>query len=183
MTIEKTKLKDCFVLRPKVFGDERGYFLESFNLKKFESLVETSIHFIQDNEAKSSKGVLRGLHFQLPPYSQAKLVRVIRGKVLDVVVDLRKSSPTYLQHETIVLSSKNKKQLFVPRGFAHGYAVLSQSAVFAYKVDNDYAPEYESGIIWSDKDLAIDWRLDNSDLIISEKDKKLQPLSRFSSPF
>ena len=183
MTIEKTKLKDCFVLRPKVFGDERGYFLESFNLKKFESLVETSIHFIQDNEAKSSKGVLRGLHFQLPPYSQAKLVRVIRGKVLDVVVDLRKSSPTYLQHETIVLSSKNKKQLFVPRGFAHGYAVLSQSAVFAYKVDNDYAPEYESGIIWSDKDLAIDWRLDNCDLIISEKDKKLQPLSRFSSPF
>ena len=183
MIVSKTTLKDCIIVEPKVFGDERGYFLESYNKKKFDEVFGKSIEFIQDNEAKSSKGVLRGLHFQLPPFNQAKLVRVTKGKVLDVVVDLRKSSPTYLQYETIILSSKNKKQLFVPRGFAHGYVVLSKTAVFAYKVDNKYAPESDSGIIWNDKDLGIDWTIGEENLIISEKDKNLQPLAEFNSPF
>lgn len=170
-------------MEPRVFGDERGYFLESYNKGKFDKLIGRSVDFIQDNEAKSSKGVLRGLHFQLPPFNQAKLVRVTEGEVLDVVVDLRKSSSTYLQHETIILSSENKKQLFVPRGFAHGYVVLSKTAVFAYKVDNQYAPEYDSGIIWNDSDLGIDWNIHQQELIISEKDKNLQTLAEFNSPF
>jgi len=183
MVVRKTKLKDCFILEPKVFGDERGYFLESYNKYKFDELIGQKIDFIQDNEAKSSKGVLRGLHFQLPPYSQAKLVRVTKGKVLDVMVDLRKSSPTYLQHQSILLSSKNKKQLFVPRGFAHGYVVLSNTAVFYYKVDNKYSPENDSGIIWNDAALGIDWGIPEEELIISPKDKNLQTLSEFDSPF
>ena len=183
MQVSKTRLKDCLILEPRVFGDERGYFLESYNKGKFDKLIGRSVDFIQDNEAKSSKGVLRGLHFQLPPFNQAKLVRVTEGEVLDVVVDLRKSSSTYLQHETIILSSENKKQLFVPRGFAHGYVVLSKTAVFAYKVDNQYAPEYDSGIIWNDSDLGIDWNIHQQELIISEKDKNLQTLAEFNSPF
>ena len=183
MIVKRTKLKDCYVLEPNVFGDERGYFLESYNKTKFDKLIGKNVDFIQDNEAKSSKGVLRGLHFQLPPFAQAKLVRVTQGEVLDVVVDLRKSSPTYLQHQSHLLSSENKKQLFVPRGFAHGYVVLSDTAVFDYKVDNQYAPESDSGIIWNDRDLGIDWKVPHEELIISEKDKNLKPLSEFNSPF
>jgi dTDP-4-dehydrorhamnose 3,5-epimerase len=183
MQLKATSLKDCYIIKPKVIGDSRGYFLESYNKNKFDELIGKKVDFIQDNEAKSSKGVLRGLHFQLPPFSQAKLVRVTRGKVLDVVVDLRKSSPTYLKHQSIVLSSKNKKQLFVPRGFAHGYKVLSKTAVFYYKVDNHYSPESDSGILWKDEDLNIDWKIDDEELIISEKDKNQQTLKAFQSPF
>ena len=183
MTVKETNLKDCYILEPNVIGDKRGYFLESYNKTKFDELIGQKIEFIQDNEAKSSKGVLRGLHFQMPPYSQAKLVRVTKGKVLDVVVDLRKSSSTYLKHEAIILSSKNKKQLFVPRGFAHGYVVLSKTAVFAYKVDNQYSPQSDNGIIWNDEDLGIDWRVNQEELVISDKDKNQQKLSNFNSPF
>jgi dTDP-4-dehydrorhamnose 3,5-epimerase len=183
MTIEQTHLKDCYVIKPNVIGDKRGYFFESYNKQKFEDVVGQKIDFIQDNEAKSKKGVLRGLHFQLPPFNQAKLVRVTEGKVLDVVVDLRKNSPTYGQHEAIKLSAKNKKQLFVPRGFAHGYVVLSKTAVFSYKVDNTYAPDHDSGIIWNDEDLNIDWILDKENFIISDKDQKLQAFKDFDSPF
>jgi len=183
MTVKETSLNGCYILEPKVFGDKRGYFLESYNKKKFDKLIGKNIDFIQDNEAKSTRGVLRGLHFQLPPFNQAKLVRVTKGKVLDVVVDLRKSSPTYLQHQTILLSSKNKKQLFVPRGFAHGYIVLSKTAVFYYKVDNQYSPENDSGILWNDEKLGIDWKLEHDKMIISDKDKSLQTLEEFKSPF
>ncbi len=183
MVIEKTDLQDCYVIRPHVIGDNRGYFLESYNKSLFEEVTGNKVDFVQDNEAKSKKGVLRGLHFQLPPYTQAKLVRVTEGKVLDVVVDLRKESPTYGQYEAIKLSAKNKKQLFVPRGFAHGYVVLSKTAVFSYKVDNIYAPDYDSGIMWNDKDLNIDWILEKENFIISDKDMRHQSFKEFDSPF
>ena len=182
MKIVETKIKDLVILEPNIFGDKRGYFMESFNAEWFEKNV-CDTKFIQDNESRSSRGVLRGLHFQNPPYAQAKLVRVIEGEVLDVVVDLRKESPTYGQFEKILLSSDNKKQFFVPRGFAHGFVVLSELAIFSYKVDNVYAPTHDSGIQWNDIELNIDWGIDESKIQLSEKDKT-QPLFKgFKSLF
>ena len=182
MKFIETKISDLIIIEPTVFGDARGYFLESYNQKKFEEVVgKTS--FVQDNESKSSKGVLRGLHFQKPPFNQAKLVRCIKGKVMDVAVDIRKGSPTYGKHVAIELSGENKKQLFVPRGFAHGFSVLSETAIFAYKVDNNYAPEYDSGIKYNDKDLNINWGLSEDEVQLSLKDKNLPSLKDLDSPF
>ena len=161
MKFIETEISDVIIIEPKVFGDTRGYFLESYNQKKFEEVVG-KISFVQDNESKSSKGVLRGLHFQKPPFNQAKLVRCIEGRVMDVAVDIRKGSPTYGKHVAIELTGENKRQLFVPRGFAHGFSVLSDSAVFAYKVDNTYAPEFDAGIRWNDKKLNIEWGIEDS---------------------
>jgi len=182
MKITPTPISDLVILEPKIFGDHRGYFLESFNEEWFNKNISET-NFIQDNESKSSKGVLRGLHFQKPPFAQAKLVRVIQGEVLDVAVDLRKNSPTYGQHYSILLSSENKKQFFVPRGFAHGFVVLSDTAIFSYKVDNLYSPEHDSGIIWNDKDMNIDWTIENSMIQLSDKDKVQGSLENFESPF
>jgi dTDP-4-dehydrorhamnose 3,5-epimerase len=182
MKFIKTHISDVYIIEPSVFGDNRGYFLESYNQKKFEEVVgKTS--FVQDNESKSSKGVLRGLHFQKPPFDQAKLVRCIEGRVMDVAVDIRKGSPTYGKHVAIELSGENKRQLFVPRGFAHGFSVLSDSAVFAYKVDNAYAPESDSGIRYDDKDLNIDWGLNKDGVQLSVKDKNLSFFKDLDSPF
>ena len=172
MEITKTSIEGLLIIKPKVFEDDRGYFMESYK----DSFIKESfpdIHFIQDNESKSSYGVLRGLHFQKPPFEQTKLVRVIQGEVLDVAVDLRKDSETYGKWESIILSGENKKQFLVPKGFAHGFIVISDTAIFSYKVDNIYAPDYDSGIIYNDQDLNIDWRLSKDDIIISEKDKSL----------
>jgi len=182
MKFVKTAISGLYILEPLVFGDNRGYFLESFNLEKFKENVYP-INFVQDNESKSSRGVLRGLHFQKPPYAQAKLVRCIEGKILDVVVDIRKGSPTYGKHLAVELSGENKRQLFVPRGFAHGFSVLSESAVFAYKVDNSYAPESDYGIKWNDEDLNIDWGLTEEEVQLSEKDENLSFFKDFNSPF
>ena len=182
MKFIETKISDVIIIEPTVFGDTRGYFLESYNKKKFEEVVgKTS--FIQDNESKSSKGVLRGLHFQKPPFEQAKLVRCIEGEVLDVAVDIRKNSKTYSQHVAVLLSGENKRQLFVPRGFAHGFLVLSDTATFAYKVDNTYAPEFDSGIRWNDKELNIQWGLEESEVLVSAKDAELPFFLEFDSPF
>ena len=182
MKFIKTAIQDVYIIEPSVFGDNRGYFLESFNLEKFKENVYP-IKFVQDNESKSSRGVLRGLHFQKPPFNQAKLVRCIEGRVMDVAVDIRKGSPTYGKHVAIELSGENKRQLFVPRGFAHGFSVLSESAVFAYKVDNTYAPEYDSGIKYNDKDLNINWGLTENEVQLSGKDKNLPSLKDLDSPF
>jgi len=182
MKFIKTEIPDVYIIEPSVFGDNRGYFLESFNLEKFEENVYP-IKFVQDNESKSSKGVLRGLHFQKPPFDQAKLVRCIEGRVMDVAVDIRKGSPTYGKHVAIELTGENKRQLFVPRGFAHGFSVLSDTAVFAYKVDNRYAPEFDAGIRWNDKELNIQWGMEDSEVMISAKDAELPFLSEFESPF
>lgn len=177
MEIVKTSIEGLVIIQPKVFEDERGYFMESYK----ESFIKENfpdIHFIQDNESKSSYGVLRGLHFQKPPFEQTKLVRVIDGAVFDVAVDLRKESPTYGKWESIILSVENKKQFFIPKGFAHGFVTISKRAIFSYKVDNIYAPDYDSGIWYNDKGLAIDWVIPKSDLIISQKDLDLQPLKQ-----
>ena len=182
MKFIKTEIPEVIIIEPKVFGDDRGYFLESYNKKAFEENIG-SITFVQDNESKSSKGVLRGLHFQKPPFTQAKLVRCIEGEVLDVAVDIRKGSPTYGKYVAVKLTGQNKKQLFVPRGFAHGFAVLSETAVFAYKVDNNYAPEYDGGIIWNDTDLQIDWNLSENEVKLSDKDAKLPSLASSVNPF
>ena len=176
MNIKQTKLKGCFIIEPQVFNDKRGYFLESFNQKKFNQYTEENTIFVQDNESFSSKGVLRGLHYQTGAYSQAKLVRVIKGEVLDVAVDIRKNSSTFGQYESVLLSGDNKKQLFVPRGFAHGFVVLSDVAIFSYKCDNFYNKEFEAGIIYNDSTINIDWKLKQNDLIISEKDEILPKL-------
>lgn len=173
MNIKETKLKGCFVIEPKVFEDNRGYFLETFNQKTFTAITGINIDFVQDNESQSSKGVLRGLHYQRGEYAQAKLVRTIKGKVLDVAVDLRKDSTTFGEHITVELSEENKKQLFVPRGFAHGFIVLEDETVFSYKCDNFYNFESEAGIIYNDKTLNIDWKLLENEILISEKDKIL----------
>lgn len=170
MVITETKLKDCFILEPKVFEDERGYFLESYNQKTFNQLLGGHIDFVQDNESFSSKGVLRGLHYQTGTYAQSKLVRVIQGKVLDVAVDIRRGSSTFGEHISVELSESNKKQLFVPRGFAHGFIVLSDKAMFSYKCDNFYNKESEAGIIYTDAILNIDWILPQNLHIVSEKD-------------
>lgn len=182
MKFIKTEISDVYFIEPSVFGDNRGYFLESFNQEKFEENV-FPIKFVQDNESKSSKGVLRGLHFQKPPFNQAKLVRCIEGRVMDVAVDIRKGSPTYGQHVAVELTGENKRQLFVPRGFAHGFSVLSDTAVFAYKVDNIYAPESDSGIRYDDKDLNIDWGLNKEGVQLSVKDKNLSFFKDLDSPF
>ncbi|WP_299883656.1 dTDP-4-dehydrorhamnose 3,5-epimerase [uncultured Lacinutrix sp.] len=166
----ETKLKGCFILEPNIFNDKRGYFFESFNQKLFQELTETQTVFLQDNESFSTKGVLRGLHYQTGSYAQAKLVRVVLGKVLDVAVDIRKDSKTFGKHVSVELSAENKKQLFVPRGFAHGFIVLSETAIFSYKCDNYYNKASEAGIIYNDLDLNIDWQLPEKELLVSEKD-------------
>lgn len=170
MKVGKTLVEDCFTLVPHVFKDERGYFFESFNEVVFQEKTGLSVRFVQDNQSFSTKGVLRGLHFQRGSYQQAKLVRVVQGEVLDVIVDLREGSRTYGQHISEILSDVNKKQLFIPRGCAHGFLVLSDTAIFSYKCDNYYNKESEGGIIYNDDNLGIDWILKEEDFIISEKD-------------
>ena len=182
MNLIKTKLDGLVVLKPTVFKDNRGYFMESYNQKNINKLLG-NVNFIQDNESESSRGVLRGLHFQKPPYTQAKLVRCLKGSVLDVALDLRKDSKTYGIFETISLTEENKKQLFIPKGFAHGFIVLSKSAILSYKVDNYYNPESESGIIWNDPDLNIDWKINKNEIIVSEKDKNLPTFNETINPF
>ena len=176
MNIITTEIEGLLILEPKVFGDERGYFFESFSQREFEEKVCKTV-FVQDNESKSGYGVLRGLHFQKTPFEQAKLVRVVKGKVLDVAVDIREDSPTFGKHVSVELSEENKRQMFVPRGFAHGFAVLSEEAIFQYKCDNYYMPQAEGGILWNDPVLNIDWKIPMEDVILSEKDKKLLVLS------
>ncbi len=178
MIIEQTGLKDCFIIEPKVFEDKRGYFFETYNREKFNQLVGFDVDFVQDNESFSTKGVLRGLHLQKGEHAQAKLVRVVQGEVLDVAVDVRKDSETYGKHVSIVLSEENKRQLFIPRGFAHGFVVLSDIAVFSYKCDNYYNKASEGGIVYNDPDLNIDWQLPSEELIISEKDMILPTLDK-----
>lgn len=176
-------IPEIVLIKPKVFGDERGYFVETFQQGKFEQAIGYKVEFCQDNESRSSKGVLRGLHFQLPPAAQSKLVRVIEGKVLDVAVDIRVGSPTYGQYVTAELSAENKHQLFVPRGFAHGFVVLSDTAIFAYKVDNYYSPENDRGLAFDDPDLNIDWQLPNELLQLSDKDQKQPNLAELPTCF
>lgn len=166
----KTEIEGVYVLEPRVFRDARGYFFESWRQADFDQHIGRHVEFIQDNESKSSYGVLRGLHYQKGEYSQAKLVRVIRGRVLDVAVDIRKSSPTFGKYVAVELSEDNKRQLFIPRGFAHGFLVLSDVAVFTYKVDNVYAPQHEASIRWNDKDINIEWPISADDVLTSEKD-------------
>ncbi|WP_343645470.1 dTDP-4-dehydrorhamnose 3,5-epimerase [Enterobacter sp.] len=175
MNVIKTDIPDVLIFEPKVFGDDRGFFYESFSQKVFEEAVGRKVEFVQDNHSKSCKGVLRGLHYQLEPYAQGKLVRCIAGEVFDVAVDIRKSSPTFGKWVGVNLSAENKRQLWIPEGFAHGFYVLSESAEFVYKTTNFYVPNVESGIIWDDKALAIKWPLDGSP-IISAKDKNLPHL-------
>ena len=182
MKFVNTPVNGLVIIEPVVLEDTRGYFLESYNKKKFEEVIG-KISFVQDNESKSSKEVLRGLHFQKPPYAQAKLVRCIEGKVLDVAVDIREGSETFGQHVTVELTGENKKQVFIPRGFAHGFLVLSESAIFAYKVDNSYAPTHDAGIRWDDSLLNIQWGVSESDVLVSEKDAKLPFFLEFETPF
>ena len=177
----ETKIKGVFIIEPKVFQDARGYFMEAWKQAEFDEHVGRTV-FIQDNESKSSFGVLRGLHYQKGEASQAKLVRVIKGKVLDVAVDIRKSSPTFGQHVMVELSEENKRQFFIPRGFAHGFLVLSDEAIFTYKVDNPYAPQCDAGIRWNDPDLGIEWPIDPAKVLTSEKDLK-QPLLKDAEVF
>jgi len=171
MTFTKTKIPEVVIIEPKVHGDDRGYFVETFRQDKLEEFIGYKIDFCQDNESKSSKGVLRGLHYQLAPAAQTKLVRVIQGSVLDVAVDIRKDSPTFGEYVAVKLTSENKKQLLVPRGFAHGFIVLEDDTTFAYKVDNYYSPQNDRGISFDDKDLNIDWILNTTELNLSAKDK------------
>jgi dTDP-4-dehydrorhamnose 3,5-epimerase len=182
LKILKTSIKDLVVIEPEIFYDSRGYFFESYNQNLFIKKLG-DFKFIQDNESKSPKGVLRGFHFQKPPFEQAKLVRCIQGEVLDIALDLRKNSTTYGKYEKVLLSGENKKQFFIPRGFAHAFLVLSENAIFSYKVDNVYAPQSESGVMWNDPSLLIDWTIDESKLIISDKDKSLDLLTNIKSPF
>ena len=180
MNFIRTKIKDIVICEPKVNGDDRGYFVETFREDKLQEFLGYKINFCQDNESKSSRGVLRGLHYQLPPYAQTKLVRVIQGRVLDIAVDIRKGSPTFAKHVSIELSGENKRQLLVPRGFAHGFVVLEDDTVFAYKVDNYYSLKCDRGIAFDDKDIAIDWQISDDELNLSAKDKK-QPRLRETS--
>jgi len=182
MDIIKTNIEGVLLIIPSVFGDDRGYFFESYSEKKFSSVVK-DIRFVQDNESKSCKNVVRGLHFQKPPHSQSKLVRVVKGKVLDVAVDIRTGSPTYGKHFAVELSEENHYQLFIPKGFAHGFAVLSEEAVFQYKCDEFYAPDSEGAILWNDPELNIDWRISAEDAIVSPKDRKNPLLSEIESVF
>lgn len=177
MQVEETKLKDCFIIKDTLFNDPRGYFFESFNQKKFNELTGLNVQFVQDNQSKSTKGVLRGLHFQLGTHAQAKLVRVLEGRVLDVAVDIRPNSKTFGQHVAVELTAENETQLFVPRGFAHGFVVLSDTATFFYKCDNYYNKLSEGGIIYNDPQLAINWQLPSEALLLSDKDLLLKNLN------
>lgn len=178
----QTDIEGVVIIEPKVFGDSRGYFFESWSQKDFDELVRP-VKFVQDNESMSTYGVMRGLHFQRPPYTQSKLVRCVKGVVLDVAVDIRNGSPTYGQHVAVELTEENHRQFFVPRGFAHGFAVLSETAVFQYKCDNFYAPQADGGISILDASLGIDWRIHTDKAILSEKDTKHECLKDFDSPF
>ena len=171
MKVIKTAIDGVVIIEPRVFGDHRGYFFESFSERDFNSQVR-EVKFVQDNESKSRYGVLRGLHFQKPPYAQSKLVRVVKGAVLDVAVDIRKGSPTFGQHVSVELTEENHRQFFIPRGFAHGFVVLTDEVVFQYKCDNFYAPQSEGAIAWNDPDLGIDWKVPAEDIILSEKDTR-----------
>ena len=172
MKISKVKNSDLLIFSPETFEDQRGYFFESFNQNRFENLSKQKFVFVQDNESKSIKGTLRGFHYQLEPFTQSKLVRVIDGEVLDVVVDVRRTSKNFGKHWSFKISSENKKQLFIPQGYAHAFLTLSDTAIFSYKVDNYFSPEHDRTIIWNDKFLQIDWEFNESDLIISDKDRK-----------
>ena len=183
MKVTHTAIDGLFVIEPRVFRDGRGYFFESFNARDFADVTGLMPTFVQDNESSSKRGVLRGLHFQLPPYSQAKLVTVVCGSVLDVAVDLREGSPTYGRYEAVELSGDNHLQLYIPRGFAHGYLVLSDTAVFRYKCDNYYAPGFEGGLAWNDPDIGIEWPLPEEEILLSEKDCRHGLLKDFVSPF
>lgn len=182
MNVIKTDIQGVVIVEPKVFGDHRGYFFESFSEKDFTSAVG-EVKFVQDNESKSSYGVLRGLHFQKPPHAQAKLVRVVKGRVLDVAVDLRKGSPTFGKHVAVELTEENHRQLFIPRGFAHGFAVLSDEAVFQYKCDNYYAPQSEGSVLWNDPDIGIEWGIPSEDVMLSEKDRNAPLLKDLGDVF
>lgn len=181
MRIEHTPLKDCFIIHEKVHGDARGYFIETYNSRDFKAATGLDIEFVQDNQSRSSKGVLRGLHMQKGAAAQAKLVRVLEGAVLDIAVDLRKGSPSFGQHFAIELTADNHKQFFVPAGFAHGFVVLSETATFFYKVDKFYEPGNEVGIMYNDKDLNIDWKLSAAEIILSEKDKTLGSFAEYAA--
>ncbi len=182
MEVIKTNIEGVVIIEPRIFNDDRGYFYESFSEREFiEKVCET--HFVQDNQSKSSYGVLRGLHFQAAPHAQSKLVRVIKGKVLDVVVDIRTGSPTYGKHVAVELSEENHRQLFIPRGFAHGFVVLSEEVIFQYKCDNFYCKESEGAIMWNDPALGIDWCISKDDALLSEKDKVNCSFADFVSPF
>lgn len=183
MEVIKTGIEGVLIIEPKVFGDARGYFFESFNAKEFAEKTGLNITFVQDNESMSSYGVMRGLHFQRPPFTQSKLVRCVNGAVLDVAVDIRKGSPTYGQHVAVELTEDNHRQFFVPRGFAHGFAVLSETAVFQYKCDNFYAPQADGGVNILDGSLGIDWRIPTDKSLLSDKDTKHALLKDFDSPF
>ena len=182
MEVVKTNIEGVVIIEPRLFKDDRGYFFESFSQREFDEKVR-SIKFVQDNESMSSYGVMRGLHFQTMPYSQSKLVRCVKGAVLDVAVDIRKGSPTYGQHVAVELTEENHRQFFVPRGFAHGFAVLSETAVFQYKCDNFYVPEADGGVSIVDSSLSIDWKIDADKALLSEKDAKHALLKDFNSPF
>ena len=182
MEIIKTAIEGVVIIEPRLFKDERGYFFESFSQREFNEKVR-EIHFVQDNESKSSYGVLRGLHFQKPPFAQSKLVRVIRGAVLDVAVDIRIGSPTFGQHVAVELTEDNHRQFFIPRGFAHGFSVLTDEVIFQYKCDNFYAPQSEGAIAWNDPDLAIDWKISAQQIILSDKDSHHSRLKEIESPF
>ena len=182
MEVIKTAIEGLVIIEPKVFGDARGYFFESFSQREFEEKVR-KINFVQDNESMSSFGVMRGLHFQVPPFTQSKLVRCVKGKVLDVAVDIRKGSPTYGLHVAVELSEDNHRQFFVPRGFAHGFTVLSETAIFQYKCDNFYTPQADGGINILDESLGIDWQIPTDKALLSEKDLKHAMLKDFDSPF
>lgn len=182
MKVVGTEIEGVLIIEPRIFEDSRGYFFESFSQREFEEKVFPII-FVQDNESKSSYGVLRGLHFQKPPYAQSKLVRCIRGHVLDVAVDIRKGSPTYGKWVSCDLTEENHRQFFIPRGFAHGFSVLSKTAVFQYKCDNFYHPESEGAIAWDDPDLNIDWKVPSSVILLSEKDRNHGLLKAFETPF
>ena len=181
MNVIETSIEGVVIVEPRVFGDARGYFFESFNAREFTAVGD--VHFVQDNESRSRYGVVRGLHFQMPPYSQAKLVRVVEGRVLDVAVDIRKGSPTYGQHVAAELTGDNHRQFFIPKGFAHGFAVLSETAVFQYKCDEFYHPEAEGAIAWDDPTLAIDWQVPPEAVILSDKDRCHPSFDGFVSPF
>jgi len=183
MEVIKTAIDGVLIIEPKIWGDDRGYFFESYSARDFAAKTGLDITFVQDNESKSRFGVLRGLHFQYPPYTQSKLVRVIKGRVLDVAVDIRKGSPTYGQYVSCELTAENHRQFFVPKGMAHGFVVLSEEAVFQYKCDEFYHPEAEGAIAWDDKDLNIDWPIPATDVVLSEKDKHHPFLKDFESPF
>lgn len=182
MNVTETSIPGVVIIEPRVFNDARGYFFESYSKREFDEKVRP-VDFVQDNESMSVRGVMRGLHFQRPPYTQSKLVRCVRGRVLDVAVDIRKGSPTFGQHVAVELSEENKRQFFVPRGFAHGFAVLSDVAVFQYKCDNYYHPEADGGISIADSSLGIDWMLDPAEAILSDKDLKHAVLADFDTPF